>query len=411
MPKIYLDKNVCEASQERISWTFDNFEQIYISFSGGKDSTTMLHLVMNEAIKRNQKIGVMFIDWECQFTVTIEHIQAMFDLYSDYIEPYWICLPMASNNSCSQYEPMWKCWDEDKKPLWVREKPVHSIKNPKYFPFYYDGITFEEFTPLFSKWYSKGKLTANFVGIRAGESLNRFRAISRDKATYDNKMYTTNSVDECWSVYPIYDWHTEDIWTYNATQNKPYNTLYDTMHKAGLTIHQMRIDEPFGDESRKGLWLYQIIEPKMWAKIVSRVQGANTVNEYSKKSGNILGNHHIDLPEGHTWESFAKYILQTMPPKTSEHYTNKIAKYLQWYKVRDYAEGIPDSVPIDVFNKAPSWKRVCKCLLKNDYWCTTLGFSITKSSNYEKYLNLMRRKRNEWGLFKTEDYELETIIK
>ena len=53
--------NVCDASRERISWTFDNFEKIYLSFSAGKDSTVMLHLVMDEAIKRNRKIGVLLV--------------------------------------------------------------------------------------------------------------------------------------------------------------------------------------------------------------------------------------------------------------------------------------------------------------------------------------------------------------
>jgi predicted phosphoadenosine phosphosulfate sulfurtransferase len=62
--KNYLTKNVYEASKERISWTFDNFEKIYVSFSGGKDSTVMIHLVMDEAIKRNKKIGVLFVDLE-----------------------------------------------------------------------------------------------------------------------------------------------------------------------------------------------------------------------------------------------------------------------------------------------------------------------------------------------------------
>ena len=137
----------------------------------------------------------------------------------------------------------------------------------------------------------------------------------------------------------------------------------------------------------------------MWAKIVSRVNGANTVNEYGRSSGNILGNQKISLPPNHTWESFAKHILSTMPPKTANHYKNKIAKYLHWYKVRDYPDGIPDEIPIEIFDKAPSWMRVCKTLLKNDYWCRGLGFSITKSSAYQKYLDLMRRKREEWEIF------------
>ena len=50
--KVYQDKTVLQASKERISLVFDSFEKIYISFSGGKDSSVMSHLVLQEAKKR-----------------------------------------------------------------------------------------------------------------------------------------------------------------------------------------------------------------------------------------------------------------------------------------------------------------------------------------------------------------------
>lgn len=399
MPKIYLGKNVHEAAKERISWTFDNFERVYVSFSGGKDSTVMLHLVMDEAIRRGRRVGVFFVDWECQFTMTINHIREHYEMYADHIEPYWIALPILTDNACSQFEPTWKCWDEEKEKLWVREPDKMSITSKKAFPFYFDNITFEEFAPLFAKWYSQGEPCANFIGIRTQESLNRYRALSRNKKTFDGNMFTTNVVDDCWSVYPIYDWNVEDIWVYNYTSQKPYNKLYDRMRQAGMTYHQMRIDEPFGDTTRRSLWLYQVIEPKMWAKIVARVAGANVVNEYGRTKGNILGNQSIKLPEGHTWKSFAHFLLGTMPPKTGEHYRNKIAMYLKWYRERGYPDGIPDFAPMELKDMVPCWMRVCKALLKNDYWCRGLGFSINKSSNYDKYMALMKKRRKEWGIY------------
>ena len=55
MPKNYLGIDVYSAAKERISLTFDMLNKFYVAFSGGKDSTVMLHMVMNEAIKRNKK--------------------------------------------------------------------------------------------------------------------------------------------------------------------------------------------------------------------------------------------------------------------------------------------------------------------------------------------------------------------
>jgi len=179
MSKIYLDIDVLQAANERINFVFDNFEKIYLSFSGGKDSAVMMHLVMLEAKKRNRKIAVLFIDWECQIQLTIDFCEQMYELYADYIDPYWVCLPITTWNSCSQIEPEWTAWDENKKELWVREKHRLSIQDKEYFPFYYDNISFEEFVPLFANWYSEGENCACFVGIRSDESLNRYRTIAR----------------------------------------------------------------------------------------------------------------------------------------------------------------------------------------------------------------------------------------
>ena len=111
MPKHYLEKNVLEASIERVKYTFDNFEKVYLSFSAGKDCTTMLHLVMDEAMKRNQKIGLLIVDLEGQYKLTIDHINECIKEYEDYIDLYWVCLPIHLRNAVSVYEPFWLCWD------------------------------------------------------------------------------------------------------------------------------------------------------------------------------------------------------------------------------------------------------------------------------------------------------------
>lgn len=399
MSKRYLDVDVLSAARQRISWAFDTFTKIYVSFSGGKDSTVMLHLVMDEAIKRNRKVGVLIVDLEAQYKITIEHIQSMMDLYKNNIEPFWICLPIALRNAVSQFEPKWTCWGDGVD--WVRKPPKIAITDRTMFPFYYYDMEFEEFVPEFGKWYGDGQLTGCFVGIRSDESLNRFRTIaSNKKSMYEDKYYTTWCGEGLYNIYPIYDWKTQDIWTYNAKSGKPYNHLYDLMHQAGLTIHQQRICQPYGDDQRKGLWLYQVIEPETWGRVVARVNGANQGSLYAKDSGNILGNLKITLPEGHTWESFAKLILISMPDKSRVHFENKIAVFLKWYADRGYPNGIPDYAGLkdEAAKKVPSWRRVCKTLLRNDYWCKGLSFTQTKRESYEKYLKIMKRRRQKWGL-------------
>jgi len=402
MKRKYTELNVLLASQNRIANVFDEFDRIYLSLSGGKDSTVMFHLVLNEARKRNRKFAVLFIDWECQFQYTIDHVESLIKQNQDIVIPYWVALEIETSSSCSMYEPTWRSWDERKKNLWTREKNDLSIKDSTYFPFYYPGITFEEFTPLFGEWFSNGEKTASFVGIRTQESLNRFRAISRgDVSRYKDWSYTVKNTDNVYNVYPIYDWLVDDIWTYVYKSQCEYNKVYDRMYQAGLSPSQMRIDEPFGDEARKNLWIYQIIEPVTWSKFTARMAGINSACLYSQEKGNILGNDKVSLPEGHTWKSFCDFLLDTMPPKTSEHYKNKIAVYIKWYENRGYSNGIPDAAyyPLEQLGKVPAWRQIAKTLLRNDYYCQGLGFGVTKSSNYEKYMQRMKQNRKLWKIY------------
>ena len=59
--KVYQKDDVLTASRKRISQVFDDFEKVYISFSGGKDSSVMTHLVLDEAKKRNRKVALLII--------------------------------------------------------------------------------------------------------------------------------------------------------------------------------------------------------------------------------------------------------------------------------------------------------------------------------------------------------------
>lgn len=402
MPKRGIGINVYDAAQQRIAWTFDQYQKIYVSFSGGKDSTVMLHMVMDEAKRRGRKVGVLFIDLEGQYKCTIEHIAQCYEMYAEHCEPYWVSLPIHLRNAVSVYETHWVCWDKEKEPAWIRRPPAMAITDGSAFPFFHDAMEFEEFVPEFGDWYSGGEPCACFVGIRTDESLNRFRTIaSTKKGRIGDKQWTTVVTEKTANIYPLYDWRTEDLWTYQGRNpGKPYNQLYDLMYKAGLTIHQMRICQPYGDDQRRGLWLFHLIEPETWARVVARVNGANGGALYVQETGNVTGYRAISKPDGHTWESFARLLVSSMPPKTKEHYENKITVFRKWWMDRGYPQGIPDEGPADLeaARKIPSWRRVCKSLLRNDYWCKGLSFTQHRSEAYEKYLALMRKRKANWKL-------------
>ena len=397
MPKKYLSKDVLTASRERIAETFDNVERVYVAFSGGKDSSVMFHLVMEEAIARGRKVAVMFIDFEAQYSATIKHVKEMFAMYEQHIEKHWICIPMLLRNACTNYEPRWMCWEPGKEDIWLRQKPA-GCKTEKDYPFGAAGMEFEEFIVLFGKWYGQGKKTAGFIGIRAQESLHRYCAIAtweKRDLMLNGRRWTTKIVGETYNVYPIYDWLTEDIWRFHAKYpDKPHNKIYDLMQMAGVKLSQQRLCQPFGDDQRRGLWLYHILEPETWSRLVARVSGANTGALYVEETGNIMGYNKISKPDGHTWQSFCNLLLRTMPKKTREHYIERFKKFIIGWNRRGYRK-IPEEAPRELEANcwAPSWRRMCKVLLRNDYWCKGLGFTQPKSEAYQRYRELTHRKK------------------
>jgi predicted phosphoadenosine phosphosulfate sulfurtransferase len=394
--KKYQNIDVLTAARARVAYAFDHFERIYISFSGGKDSSVMTHLVMDEAIKRGRKVGLLIIDLEAQYSMTIEHLHAMVDMYRDHIDLHWVCLPMLLRNAVTNYEPRWTCWDPDKQDMWVRPKPKQASATT--YPFFQERMEFEEFMVLFGVWYAGDSTACGFVGIRCDESLNRFRTVaSRTKEMHGGKRFTTKVEEGLYNCYPLYDWRTQDIWRYHAKfPDEPANAVYEAMHKAMVPISQQRLCQPYGDDQRRGLWLYHILEPATWFKLIARVNGANSGALYVQESGNMTGYNKISKPDGHTWKSFCNLLLQSLPKKTREHFIGKFRGFIKGWHGRGYAE-IPDEAPVVLENKhwAPSWRRMCKVLLRNDHWCKGLGLTQPKSEAYSRYIELKKEARRE----------------
>lgn len=400
--KVYKEINVYNAAVERFDYIYSNFDKVYISFSNGKDSGVLLNLAI-EAARRAGKlpVNVLYIDMEAQYRHAIEFTHRMFSRPE--VQGWWVCLPIHLRNAVSQYQPHWLCWDKDKRDAWIRDYPDNKwvVKDEDFFPFFVRGMEFEEFVPAFAEWFAGGEKTACCVGIRSDESLNRFRTIaSESKVKLDNKNWTTklNPKEESskvYNCYPIYDWRVEDIWRANGKFGWDYNKIYDIMHLAGVPLHKMRLCQPYGDDQRQGLYLFKILEPETWAKVVNRVEGANFGNRYTENDRTTLGNYKVNLPEGHTYESYAQFLLETMPPYLAEHYREKINKFIAWWD-KEGVKTIPDTADMkeEAKRKVPSWRRICKVLLKNDYWCKGLSFSQTKKE-LEKQVEMITKYRSE----------------
>ena len=417
LKRVYKPKvDVYEAAKERIDFIFKNFKRIYVSFSGGKDSGVMLNLVIDymRANKITTKVGVMILDNEANFEHSLTFMHSIIKNNLDLLEVFWCCMPITLPCTVSQYAVDWQCWGESDKDRWIRPMPDQSyivnIKNHP-FDFFRENMNYDEFWDSFGEWYAKGERCACLIGIRTSESLNRFRAIMNErKQSLDGQRWTKKNGEFTYNCYPIYDWRTEDIWTANAKFEWEYNGLYDIFYKAGVPVHKMRVASPFMSESKSSLALYRVIDPQTWARLCARVQGANFVATYGKQ----LGYRSFNLPKGHTWKSFVKFLLSTLPKEVAENFK---VRFIQSFKVWGrVGRGLPDEI-IDELTamgikfrlngttahgrktlkrvriakfpdhldglscnagQVASWKRFAITILKNDHVCKYMGLAPTK---------------------------------
>ncbi|MDO5970641.1 DUF3440 domain-containing protein [Flavivirga aquimarina] len=382
MPKNYLDENVYVAAKNRILDIFNTFPKLYLAFSGGKDSTVMLHLALEVAESENRlPLDVLFVDLEGQYNTTIKHIEEIAINNPEKINLHWVCLPLNLRNSVSVYQPHWRCWDPGQSEAWIRPMPQHPqvISDVDYYPFFRFGMEFEDFVFQWGNWFSDGKLCTCLLGIRSDESLNRFFSVTTNG--WNGKNWASKGSKNLIFSYPIYDWRTEDIWRYVGKEKLKYNKLYDYFYLCGISIHKMRICQPYGDDQRQSLEYYHQIEPETWSKIVARVHGVNFGAVYSKTA--VLGRIKVVLPKGLTWKKYTYLLLESMPKITRNHYVSKIKTFLRWWENNGFSlELIPDEGNLKLENKGkiPSWRRICKCIIKNDWWCRSLGFSPTKKT-------------------------------
>lgn len=423
--------NIYEATQQRLKILFTEFDNIYVSFSGGKDSGVLLNLCIDYIRQNNlkRKIGVFHLDYEAQYEFTTNYVDETLALNTDILEVYRCCVPFKVTTCTSMYESYWRPWEKEKEEIWVRPLP-ETHHSEKEFPFYKKSMWDYEFQEKFSQWIHKknnAKRTACLVGIRTQESLHRWRAIYSDKnyKNYNGLKWTKTMYENVYNAYPIYDWWTKDIWTANAKFNWTYNKIYDLYYKAGLGIEQMRVASPFLSAASDSLKLYRIIEPHTWGKLVSRVNGVNFTGIYGGTTA--MGWQSIKLPKGHTWESYMHFLLSTLPKEARGNYLQKLSTSIKFWKEKggvlsaetvtklklsgvkfeivkttNYkTDKLPvkmeylDDIDISEAKEIPTFKRMCICIMKNDHLCKYMGFSFTKNeivkrkNIIEKYKSLL----------------------
>jgi predicted phosphoadenosine phosphosulfate sulfurtransferase len=296
---IFKKSNVYEEALLRTERIFNEFDNVIVSFSGGKDSTVVLELALIVAKKLGRlPLKVMWIDQEAEWEATANYCREVF--YRDDIEPYWIQMPFRIFNSASFEQDWLHAWDPLKKADWINPQDPISIKENVF-----GTDRFKELFPAIAKYIFKGEKYANLGGIRTQESPMRFGGVT-GALTYKDITWGKKEPTG-YTFYPIYDWGFADVWTAIQKFEWKYNTIYDKMFNYGVAPKNMRVSNLHHETAYRSLYMLQELEGNTYNKLCNRLPGIST---FSQMQENVLVD---ELPEMFgSWCEYRDYLLPNL---------------------------------------------------------------------------------------------------
>lgn len=312
MSRWYTKQSVYDAALARIRYLFDEFPEVIVNFSGGKDSTVILQLALQVAQEKGRlPLKVFFLDQEAEWNVVIDYIRRT--MQDPRIDPLWLQCQFRLANATSERDKWLVCWDEAAPGEWIRPKEPNSIQVNRY-----GTDRFAELFGAFLRVDFPHTSVARLAGVRTEESPARRLGLTT-YATY--KHVTYGKVEDKrlghYTFYPLYDWTYKDVWKAIHENGWPYCELYDLMYQYGTPVNQMRVSNVHHETAVHTLFFLQEIEPDTWAKITTRVKGINSAGILQKD---------FTLPRElpymfSSWREYRDYLLDRLITDPKRHAT------------------------------------------------------------------------------------------
>lgn len=258
--------DVVEAAEKRILNAFSNGVRVYLSFSAGKDSLCMAHIVykfiMDGRIDPKQLV-VIFIDEEALYEsmekMALEWRRRFMACGAEF---RWYCLPLKQVSGFQHLanEESWITWEPGQEDVWVRQPPPWAICRSPYLK-YPGEMNYQTFCT---------KITRDgiqIIGVRASESVQRLQYVAA--MNIQPKQLSSRN-----SIAPIYDWKDSDVWLYIKQNNLKFPAAYMDLYSAGVEKHRLRLSQFFATDSCASLRKIAETNPQLWERIQKREPNA-----------------------------------------------------------------------------------------------------------------------------------------
>lgn len=364
LAKQVLEADTLESARERMRRFFSLVDKVVVSFSGGKDSTVVLNLALEVARERGRlPLEVVHYDEEAIHPPTVDYVTRVSRMPD--VDFKWMCVPLKHRNACSYRQPYWWCWAPEDRDRWVRPLPEGAVTEVP-------GMTREWAVIDYTKaLYSGFKGTVGMlIGIRADESLRRYRIVSQ--RTEDNWLMGLDGNIQ--RAYPIYDWSVYDVWTAPRLLGWDVNETYKLFDLAGWPLSTQRVCPPFGEEPLRGLHLYAECFPDLWHKMLGRVEGVATAGRYANTE---LYSVALDVPpDGMTWREYSEALFCVYEGRERDKLEKNLRQTIGLHHAKstlDIREDEPDPIT------GASWKFLCKMIIRGDMKGRTAGNMLTNA--------------------------------
>jgi len=317
--KIYTKQNVFEAALDRMRWVFDNFPNVVVSCSGGKDSDIIYRLALIVAEEKGRlPLPVVWLDQEIEWQMVADHVKGL--MYDERVDAKWMQIPFLISNATSPDMPYLDCWDDIKEEEWIRPKDPISIKENVF-----NETRFHKmFEAFFANWYPD-QPAAYLAGVRCEESPTRYTALTSAE-TYRGVTWgkRLNERRNHYTFYPIYDWSYTDVWKALHDNKWPYCEIYDYYYQYGTPIREMRVSNLNHETAVRSLFIAHEIEPQTWGRITQRLHGTNTAA--------VLKDDMTKCPKElpymfDSWKEYRDYLVPNLITDTDKqaYFTKKFA--------------------------------------------------------------------------------------